>query len=132
MKLVLAILAAVLLLAGCGHASTPKDPFVGTWRLTTVQRQPGSSPGLRLVISKPGGTYPPHSYRIAMGHDGGADFETFVRHGNQLVSAGSTKPSDGDVVAYDPATGHLLQSQGTHRDIFEWVRASDSTALPIP
>jgi hypothetical protein len=42
MKLALVVLAAVLLLAGCGHA---KDPFVGTWRVQT-------NAGTIFVISK--------------------------------------------------------------------------------
>jgi hypothetical protein len=32
MRLMLTVLAVVLLLAGCGQANAPKDPFVGTWR----------------------------------------------------------------------------------------------------
>ena len=46
MKLALATLAAVLLLAGCGQA---KDPFVGTWRTTKGE--------LYFVISKHGAGY---------------------------------------------------------------------------
>jgi len=42
MKPALAILAAVLLLAGCGHAGKPSDPFVGTWGLGQT----------RLIITK--------------------------------------------------------------------------------
>jgi hypothetical protein len=47
MRLLLVVLTAVLLLAGCGHA---KDPFVGTWR---AQANAGTS----LVISRHGTGY---------------------------------------------------------------------------
>jgi len=57
LKPALAILAGVLLLAGCGHA---KDPFVGTWR-------PQTKDGLSFVISKHGAGY----HVVAV--DGGAD-----------------------------------------------------------
>ena len=75
MKLAIVILAAVLLLAGCGHA---KDPFVGTWQSDT--------PAARLTID---GTYKTDGsqtnvYIATLLSSRAAADITLVRHGNEL------------------------------------------------
>jgi len=118
---VLAILAAVLLLAGCGQA---KDPFVGTWQFE----------GTRLVVAQAGQSYRtvllvPHGY----GWVG-----PYVRKGNELKASlhvtKSGKPTGRvivELVDYHAATGHLSYKDGTGPAL-DFSRVNNSTAIPRP
>lgn len=118
MKLALALVATVLLLAGCGRA----DPFVGTWR---VSRQDSTIP-VRLIIAKVGGTY---RVALVMG-GGGFSKDVYVRHGDQIVSEpGRQFPKT--VVTYVPSTGHVLFHVGSAPNL-NLYRESDSTSIPTP
>jgi hypothetical protein len=118
MKLALAVLAAVLLLAGCGHAYTAHDPFVGTWRL-------GSDPPPWLVVAKVGSTY-----RVTFVGEGTITWG-FTRHGNRLVH-GQAGGKRSLVATYVPSTGHLLFSGDDLASPFNFHKQSDSTAIPSP
>jgi hypothetical protein len=122
MRTALAMLAAVLLLAGCGHASA-KDPFVGTW-----QWDPHSLVPTTLVIAKV-----PDGYRATVaGLWLGAPL-LLARHGNQLVGPRPPMASGSTLVLdYLPATGHLSYKwTGIYKaDVLSKV--SDSTAIPSP
>lgn len=119
----LAILAAVLLLAGCAHASMPKDPFVGTWRLTP----PHNNAAMTLVIWKVEG-----ARRVTYLRDGGAWNGRFARHGDRLVNHPNPGGPDEIDITYVPSTGHLLDFDARAPGILEWRRVSGSTALPTP
>ena len=129
MKLVLAALAAVLLLAGCGHA---KDPFVGTWHAV------GYGPGSGIAVSKVSG-----AYRVTFVSDfkperGGS--WRFLRHGStELMVIVNYKdpdhPSDHwqrvERIDFDPATGRLTYTEnGVH--LMRLSKVSDSTVPPTP
>ena len=121
MKLGLAILAAVLLLAGCGHTASSHDPFVGTWQ--------SHSPNMTLVIAKVAA-----GYRVTGETDsqGPPSSFTLKRHGDELTGTFGGSPfPDSVVVAYLPATGHLTvkSSAGSFAEL---SKASDSTASPKP
>jgi hypothetical protein len=106
MKPALAILAAALLLAGCGSA---KDPFVGTWQAI------GSASGDGLVISKV-----PNRYVVLMTDDHrGVVRYRCLRYGNEL-KATTTEPNPAqptkpfifvDVFSFDPAHGRLTWTE---------------------
>lgn len=94
MKPALAILATVLLLAGCGHAS--QDPFVGTWH--------SSAQSARLTIDRVG----PDFYLGTLLSSQAAADVSFARHGNQLrVDSSQTDTMARAVLDYEPATGDL-------------------------
>jgi hypothetical protein len=123
MRAALAMLAAVLLLAGCGHAAA-KDPFLGTWQW--YHQVP------TLVVAKVSGRY---QATIVWGSFFGGWSETtmlFARRGNELV--GPRPPAAGSTLVLDylPATGHLsFKCTGPYKaDILS--KASDSTATPSP
>ena len=118
MKLALVILAAVLLVAGCGHIAA-KDPFVGTWK---------TSDGWGVAIAKSGDTYqatmvlpdmslpanPPPPY-------------TLTRSGDVFTG---TMEGDGGpeavVFRYSPSSRRLyFRGRGLSR-------LSDGTAAPSP
>lgn len=75
MKPALAILAAVLLLAGCSSA---KDPFVGTWQAI------GYASGNGLVISKVAKGY----VVVRTDRHRGVFRYLCLRHGDQLKAVG--------------------------------------------
>jgi hypothetical protein len=98
-KTALALLAAALLLAGCGHTATTKDPFVGTWH----QLDPTVAASSPLIITKAGGGYLGNlklaqtSLKMPLG-----------RRGNELVGYFQvTSRRIKVVIDYLPATGHL-------------------------
>jgi hypothetical protein len=127
MKTALAILAAILLLAGCGQANAPKDPFVGTWRGTAVSDDPNG----HLVIARV-----PNGYLVAItldGHTMGTD--VFARQGNKLVAAVKESGEPGGVlrmgITYLPGTGRVSWKYGNGLPA-ELVRISNSTEIPSP
>ena len=103
MKPVLAILAAVLLLAGCGHS---KDPFVGTWQ--------SDNPAARLTIDgihKTNGSQTNVYIATLLSSRAAADI-TLVRHGNELrVDSSQLANMARAVIDYDPSTGYLTLSR---------------------
>ena len=116
MRIGFMVLAAVLLLSGCGQA---KDPFVGTWRPTIATRST-----VRLVISKQ-----TDGYRVGN--------LVFARHGNVLTDRFRVKApgerGSGTMVklsfVFVPSSGHLLETSGNRR-LVELVKTSDSTSRP--
>jgi hypothetical protein len=155
MKLALAILAAVLLLAGCGHANAPQDPFVGTWRdkgfrigAAVYDKKLGAftlgtHPTLaELVITKQANRY--HA-TLAVWHDwpfGQRDM-FLTRHGNRLVGSIYTYSPTANgsrqyyvVLTYLLTTGRLTFREATSPtghlakpDGFSWVSAS--SVVPV-
>jgi hypothetical protein len=127
LRIALAILAAVLLLAGCGQASAPKDPFVGTWQLN----------GVHLVITKPGQTYRTTVVSSEFPHGNGW-VGPYARNDNELKASLSVtlngKPTGRvivELVDFVPATGHLTYQDGSGPAI-ELSRVSASTTIPSP
>jgi hypothetical protein len=121
MKLGLAILAAVLLLAGCGHA---KDPFVGTWQFE----------GVHLVVAKVGQSYRtilvvPHGYGwVGPYEQNGNELKASLHVTNNGKRTGQVIV---ELVDYHPATGHLTYKDGTGPAL-DFSRVSNSTAIPSP
>ena len=77
MKRALTLVVAILLVPGCGHSATVKDPFVGTW---LVPKSPDSA---RLVIARHGSRY-----LVLLGYADSAQYGRwgwFVRRGDALV-----------------------------------------------
>lgn len=113
--------AVVLLLAGCGHASAPKDPFIGTWSVpddsavTVVIARSSSGYVINMVVED-AGSYPSNA----------------VRHGNQLVGEFANTGEKNVVrqtVLLDPQTGRMHWVPGSDRP-FDLVWVSDSTTVP--
>ena len=107
------VLAALLLLAGCGQT---KDPFIGSW--AAVQHGPAS-----VLISKQGSSY------VAVEHLGFGPVVRLVytRQGNHLMAV--VKPWPFKCGAdFDSTTGLLRLTP------FRYVlkRTSTSTTGPIP
>jgi hypothetical protein len=107
------VLAALLLLAGCGQA---KDPFIGSWG--AVQHGPAS-----VLISKQGNRY------VAIEHLGYGPVRRLVytRQGNHLVAVVKPWPIKCGA-SLDSKTGLLRLTP------FGYVlkRTSTSTTGPIP
>lgn len=131
----LAMLAAALLLAGCGNAKAPADPFVGTWR--QLDYQTSWSPP--LVIAKVGGD----AYGAALVFTSGSDQPlparmTLARKGNELT--GGLKITNAKALTvkidYLSATGRITFSSGKlgggMSEPVEMTKVSDSTAIPTP
>jgi hypothetical protein len=136
MKPALAILAAVLLLAGCGHASKPSDPFVGTW---------GLGPDTRLIITKV-----PRGYLVdARVHLPGTFIVfhplrvVFTRHGDRLVGTQrmvedqslDTEQTAGRVsvtLTYARATGDLIYESTPPEYRYAYTRVAQSATTPSP
>jgi hypothetical protein len=120
MKPALAILAAVLLLAGCGHTSKPSDPFVGTW-------VPASASDNWVVISRHGDDYLLIAYKPAAGTMRGI----FVRHDNQLIDC--TVPPGETVKPRAQLTTGSSRLYFAPFGVNEMLtRVSDSTTVPTP
>jgi hypothetical protein len=129
LKLALAILAAVLLLAGCGQA---KDPFVGTWQSV------GNGPGDGVAITKASGSYRVTFVASFKPERGGS--WRFLRHGStELMVIVKYKdpdhPSDHwqrvERIDFNSATGRLTYTEnGVH--LMRLSRVSDSTVPPPP
>jgi hypothetical protein len=116
-----ATLAAVLLLAGCGHA---KDPFVGTWQSTK-----GGGEITKLVIIKKANVY----WTVVVLPTNGLAQQAFSRRGNQLVAQWSPLLSQMDqvkTVDFDPKSGHL--HFGLPVVDYEMTKVSASAAIPTP
>jgi hypothetical protein len=151
MKPLLAILAAVLLLAGCGHSApnrdqsrTSRDPFVGTWQM----HGSGSGPGDGIVISKALNAY--HfawvdHYKVVRGSSMLPYARVFFRHGsNELKAVLKRKdpslPGNGvqllETLDLNPTTGRLALYMGyVGGDAgapLEFSKVSGGTALPSP
>jgi hypothetical protein len=133
-RALIALIAGVILLAGCGQTNVPKELFVGTWRAA------GTS--TRVVIAKVSNGY--LSTVVGPGLYGGLLAEPpsrphilLARHGGKLVGTQKVaKMSNTVEIDYlpsghltirttDPATGHLGASASL-------TRVSDSTAVPSP
>jgi hypothetical protein len=124
MRRALIALIAVVLLAGCGHASSPSDPFVGTWQFQ----------GVHLVVAKVGASYQtmlvvPHGYGWA---------GPYKRTGNELKATmhvtNNGQPTGQvivELIDYHPATGHLTYKDGPGPAL-DFSRVSSSTAVPSP
>jgi hypothetical protein len=134
MKGGLVIVAAIVLLAGCGRA-VPKDPFTGTWRAK-------DGPLGRAVISKRG-----DHYRLAIAEPGTSSWlvsDNYTRRGNVLVKVTHrTNQVTGKVVVWerfrvtvDKASGNLVfqdNSAYVSKPIqVTFTKVSDSTASPTP
>ena len=92
---VLAALAAILLLSGCGHGA---DPFVGTWQSNT--------PTARLTIDALSGSG--GDYVATLASSRAAADVSLVRHDNELRVTSSQMPNMARAaIDYDPATGQL-------------------------
>ena len=129
MKLALAILAAVLLLAGCSSTPSAKDPFVGTWQAI------GSPPGNGLVIGKA-----PNAYLGVLTDSYHGVFRYhFLRHGNELRTTMKipnppqpAKPFNEVVVLdFDSANGRLTWTEDGQK-LIGLTKTSDSTTAPTP
>jgi hypothetical protein len=124
LKLALAILAAVLLLAGCGQGKVPNEPFVGTWQFQ----------GVHLVVARVG-----HSYRTMLVTPHGYGWVgPYKRTGNELKASLHVtldgKPTGRvivELIDYRPATGHLTYKDGTGPAL-DFSRVSTSTTVPSP
>ena len=124
MKFALAILTAVLLLTGCGHA---KDLFVGTW-----QNGPG---GPKEVISSTAGG----RYLLTEVSGRHADYVMKMsRHGDRL--SGSFRVLKGAnwrtawTMTVTRLTGARLSFArvGDPADVVDFTKVSDNTAAPAP
>ena len=120
MKLALAILAAVLLLAGCGHAA--KDPFAGTWQV--------ASDGVTLVITPLTG----NSFRFTQVTGTHPDWTLGLsRHGDRL--SGQARLPGGSLwkvaLTYLPATGRLRYTDNQAVDV-QLSKVSDNAIAPTP
>jgi hypothetical protein len=149
MKPVFVVLAAVLLLAGCGHA---RDPFVGTWRAQT-------NAGTIFVISKHDQGY------LVVAAGGGADssFEGALAGADPSYKGVGVLDADGDTLtvgfagtASPPAQTETIRLAVSPRDSLQatekmmagqkgpgylafvnmmpatLVKVSNSTATPTP
>ena len=126
MKSALVLLAAVLLLAGCGG---PKDPFVGTWRPVM-----NSDDGERLVIAKTHSGYLMTDYEK---HDAFYQLR-LTRRGDTLkgklvlwVPSGPPVGTDSVVARFDSATKHISCELGTD-PAESYSKLTTATALPHP
>ena len=126
------ILAAVLLLAGCGGTSKPSDPFVGTWGLGQT----------RLIITKV-----PRGYLVdARMHFPGVfvDFHPsrvlFTRHGDRLVGAqrmvgdqiGQMGGKVSVTLTYARATGDLIYESTPPEYRYAYTRVAHQATTPSP
>jgi hypothetical protein len=133
-RVALAILAGVLLLAGCGQANVPKEPFVGTWRAAgtstkvVIAKVPNGylstfvSPGLILspILE------PPTRPHILL-----------TRHGGELVGTQKVEKMRNTVVIDYLSSGHLTlrttdPATGRLGPPDKLTRVSDSIAVPSP
>jgi hypothetical protein len=113
LKPALAILAAVLLLAGCGQA---KDPFVGTWG---IHHEPAI-----FVIAKA-----QNGYAATFVDSGAREGMVLARHGNELAGI-ATLGNLRVVFDYLPATGKLGFKSSQMSSPIELSRISNSTSIP--
>jgi hypothetical protein len=128
MRTALAMLAAALLLTGCGHVSAAKDPFVGIWQGLDVH----------LVIAKAGKSYRTTLVVPVKFPHGNGWVGPYTRKGNEL-KAGLSVTLDGkptgrvivELIDFVPTTGRLTYKDGTGPAI-EFSRVSASTAIPTP
>jgi hypothetical protein len=132
MKGCLVIVAALILLAGCGSA-VPKDPFTGTWSAKDGRVGP-------LVISKRDDHY--RLVLVAPGSSFWFASDNYARRGDLLVKVTHrTNQVTGRVVVWeryrvtvDKTSGNLLfQDDSAYLskpDEVTFTRVSDSTATP--
>ena len=120
MKGGLVILAAAVLLSGCGQGR--KDPFVGTWQASTTA---GPKEALVVIANVSNG------YHVALAYSPARGMTTLARHGNRLVGtlklAGGTRVNV--AIDYLPATGHLTLRTTESRPV-ELTKIADTTAIP--
>lgn len=121
LKSALVILAAVLLLAGCGNTAASHDPFVGTWQAV------GFGSGNGIAISKVSAT----TYHVAeVDHFKQHWFNAYSRYGNELTSHPGEFPYV-EVFKFNPASRHLTStSNGMAPEVL--AKVSDSTPPPSP
>ena len=118
MWLALAVLAAVLLLAGCGHA---KDPFVGTWQ--------AAAGGAKMVIAPVTGD----GHRLTQTTGSHRDWAmNMVGHGEKL--SGFLRLSNGTkwtVMVTRLADGRLsFTASDNPVAVVDFSKVSDSTVAP--
>jgi hypothetical protein len=134
MGIAIVALLIVAVLTGCGHAPTPKDPFVGTWR------EVDSTAATPLVIAKTEFVYlatfdVPYRFHLVFGA-----FTVVMplsRQGDRLV--GQLSDFHGEFVAEIvplPESGRLTFSQAMPgvlaKKSQEMVKVSDSTVASSP
>lgn len=129
---VLGVLAATLVLAGCGDDSKTADPFVGTWRET------GVTSGTPLVIAETQGGYL-GNFAFSGGTEPASPRPTLsvplTREGDKLT--GTFDGPLGTVaveIVWQPETGKLTWSNtapgGKMTTPMEMTKVSGSTAIP--
>lgn len=119
-KLALAIVAVVLLAAGCSRP--PKDPFVGTWNDPT---------GNRVVVTRKGSDYVAVAYR--WGRKG--QRVDFYREGNRLLGHADFRlPGEPMGMTLPPPVAEIEPSGRLYFSLFGrnamLRRVSTSTATP--
>jgi hypothetical protein len=120
-KLAVIMSAFVLLLSGCGDASTPTDPFVGTWKVPTDS-------SVELVVARSTNGY---EVSFVMYERNVGRFH-FTRRNDRLV-ASIDNPNENTVVreriVLDPQAGRARWFNGSQAP-FDLVRDSYSTEVP--
>jgi hypothetical protein len=120
---ILVIVAALVLLTGCGHSQ--QDPFVGTW-----QASPG---GASLVIARVG-----QSYRATVVTPAGPFGWLATGNGNELkatlkvvLNRKPTGRSLVQIIDVNPTTEHLTYQESGGPAV-EFNRINVSTNIPTP
>lgn len=129
------MLAAALLLGGCGHTASSHAHFVGTWHVVGFQSGSG------IAISRASSTV----YRVTTVAQfkpvAGASWWFFQHGSDELRAMLNVKiedplhPSNStrwlELIKFDPASGRLTWTvNGMYPEVF--TKVSDSTALPSP
>ncbi len=133
MKPALALLAAVLLLAGCGHTVKPSDPFVGAWGLGPTRLVITKAPGGYLVEGRmhfPGVFVEFHPQRVLFTRDGDRLVGDQRMVGDQ-IGYGQMGSKVTVTLTYAPATGDLVYESRPPDYRFAYTRVAQPTS-PSP
>jgi len=128
MRLALAIVVGVTVLAGCGHAVAAKDPLVGTWETRT--------PGWGVVIAKAEGNCVATMLFPTPVLPADPPPFTLTRSGDLLTGTMETDPWEQMSFRYVPSTGRLELRVRMYDDdqspspLITFSKHSDSTATP--
>jgi len=123
MRRLLIILAAVLLLMGCGASADDTDPFAGTWRLYDDST---------IVISVGAGHY--RVLAAGPGMEGVVELGAFQRQGDSLTGANEAGETYRFTLTKDPgelATAALEKGMTKPAHVTV-TKVSDGTASPTP